>query len=153
MQILEIAAGTGRNLSAYPPGATVLLIDRSPEMVAVLSEKVKKMKLEQTMTCVVANAEELDRLSDLGQFDTIIDTFGLCSVDDADATLAACSQLLRPGGLLLLLEHGRGDVDIINKLLDSRASAHAKEWGCWFDAVMTGIVQLHKGTIEIWRPS
>lgn len=130
-QVLEIAAGTGRNLELYPSGCSVLLTDRSREMVEVLRNKLKKSGKETEMTVREAVAEQLAAL-ETETFDSIVDIFGLCSVDNPEVVLQGCAQMLSDNGVVLLLEHGKGDWPMVNKLLDARASAHAREWGCWY---------------------
>jgi ubiquinone/menaquinone biosynthesis C-methylase UbiE len=100
-------------------------------MVEVLQSKVKKTGLQAHMSTRQAVAEQL-AAEETAVFDTIVDTFGLCSVDDPVGVLQGCARLLKDDGTVLLLEHGRGDWPLVNKLLDARASAHAREWGCWF---------------------
>lgn len=39
-------------------------------------------------------------------------------------------ELLKPGGRIVLLEHGRGSVGLINKILDKRAKRRLETWGC-----------------------
>ncbi|GME93496.1 unnamed protein product [[Candida] boidinii] len=38
--------------------------------------------------------------------------------------------LLKPGGRIILLEHGRGTYKFINEKLDARAHKHSESWGC-----------------------
>jgi SAM-dependent methyltransferase len=42
-------------------------------------------------------------------FDTVVCTLVLCTVDDVPATLAEIARVLRPGGRLLFSEHVRSD--------------------------------------------
>ncbi|OAX78450.1 hypothetical protein ACJ72_07240 [Emergomyces africanus] len=78
----------------------------------------------------------------LYQFDTIIQTMGLCSLPDPVSYLAHLGTLVEPErGEILLLEHGRSHYSWLNKLLDDLAAAHADRHGCWWNRDIGEIVQ------------
>jgi len=94
-----------------------------------------------------------------GGFDTIVQTMGVCSIADAVEELKRLGELVRQpgensergeqsvegkeedrGGKILLLEHGRGYYEWLNRYLDSGASAHADHYGCWWNKDVGKIV-------------
>ncbi|KAI1427867.1 hypothetical protein F5Y12DRAFT_123385 [Xylaria sp. FL1777] len=75
------------------------------------------------------------------KYDTILQTFGLCSVQDPVALLSLMASSLQPDtGRILLLEHGRSLWDFINGLLDRGARAHHERFGCWWNRDIEVIV-------------
>lgn len=67
------------------------------------------------------------------QFDTVIDTFGLCSHEDPKAALQQMAAVCKPGGQLILLQHGKASWGWLNHRLDDEAQAHFAKWGCWWN--------------------
>ncbi|KAG7877629.1 hypothetical protein KL905_004442 [Ogataea polymorpha] len=133
--VLEVACGTGRNIKYLDPTKieSYTFLDTSAKMMRVTYDKFteqwpnfKKVKF------VVGKAEDLLELQGDKQvkYDTIIETFGLCSHQDPVKALKNMMKLLKPGGRIVLLEHGRGSYDFINKQLDRRAHKHSETWGC-----------------------
>lgn len=69
-------------------------------------------------------------------FDTVVDTFGLCSYEDPALVLREMARVVRPasqGGRILLLEHGKSQHDWLNKLLLWQGRKHCRAWGCDLD--------------------
>jgi len=76
------------------------------------------------------------------KYDTILQTFGLCSVTDPTHLLTNLASVLQPGtGRLVLLEHGRGRWAVVNRLLDRYAPAHFARFGCWWNRDVEHIVR------------
>ncbi|KAH6616992.1 hypothetical protein F5144DRAFT_585150 [Chaetomium tenue] len=68
------------------------------------------------------------------KYDTIIQTFGLCSVADPARLLANMAGMVQPDtGRVLLVEHGRGSSKWVNKGLDETAGKHFRKFGCWWN--------------------
>ncbi|KAF2971690.1 hypothetical protein GQX73_g1800 [Xylaria multiplex] len=75
------------------------------------------------------------------KYDTILQTFGLCSVKDPVALLSLMASSLQPNtGRIILLEHGRSIWDFVNGLLDRGARAHHQRFGCWWNRDIEVIV-------------
>ena len=125
-QVLEIAGGTGRNLSYYPSGCELFVTDVSKEMVAVAETKAQKKGVDARF--LVMDVSKLDFPDNT--FDTVVDTFGLCSFEDEGRALAEMKRVCKPGGKILLLEYGRSYYKWLNDILDDNAGRHASQWGC-----------------------
>jgi methyltransferase OMS1 len=87
-RVLEVASGTGRNLGYYKfggPGergvSELVLTDKSEEMVKTARDKIKKMGIKKNVQIDVGDGSDLSRFTD-DSFDTVVDTFGLCSFDN-----------------------------------------------------------------------
>jgi ubiquinone/menaquinone biosynthesis C-methylase UbiE len=98
-RVLEIGAGTGRNVEHYPPGSNVTYTEPDPHMAKRLRGRGANV--------VVAGAEQLPFEDD--SFDTVVSTLVLCTVPDVPASLREVRRVLAPGGRLLFLEHVRAE--------------------------------------------
>lgn len=74
------------------------------------------------------------------RYDTIVQTMGLCSVNDPIALLRNMSDCLDEDGRILLLEHGRGHWRWLNRILDQTAESHAHTFGCWWNRDIRAII-------------
>jgi ubiquinone/menaquinone biosynthesis C-methylase UbiE len=117
-RVLEVAVGTGRNLSYYGPRVTSLTgIDLSPGMLAVARDRAKQLGVDADLR--TGNAEALD-FGD-GEFDTVVCTISLCNIPDYRAAIGEMDRVLRPGGRLVLVDHVASDrwwVLTLQKLLE-----------------------------------
>jgi methyltransferase OMS1, mitochondrial len=77
-----------------------------------------------------------------GYYDTVVQTFGLCSVRDPWSVLAQMAAVARPGtGRIVLVEHGRGWWALVNGLLDRGARGHFDRFGCWWNRDLEAVVE------------
>ncbi|CAK4639062.1 hypothetical protein LEN26_008306 [Aphanomyces euteiches] len=130
--ILEVAAGTGRNVPYYPSGSNVLLTDLSSNMLAQIKH------LPADFQTAVMSAEELT-VGD-GEYDTVVDTFALCSVDNPVTMLKEMQRVCKTDGKILLLEHGKSHYSWLTYILDKFALKHAERWGCFWNRDIEQIV-------------
>lgn len=134
--VLEVGAGTGRNLGKYPSSVCkVVLTDSSDKMLERAKLKIKNMSVseQKRYELVVADSADLSKYKDKS-FETVVDTFGLCSFDDPVKVLKEMQRVCKDDGKILLLEHGRSKAyEGLTKYLDANAERHAKNWGCIFN--------------------
>ncbi len=101
--VLEVAVGTGLNLSFYPTDVQLTGIDWSKPMLDLARQRAAD--LGRTATLQQADAHQLP--FDDASFDTVVCTFGLCAIPDHIQALAEMTRVLRPGGKLILADHVR----------------------------------------------
>ncbi|KAI1387897.1 S-adenosyl-L-methionine-dependent methyltransferase [Hypoxylon trugodes] len=77
------------------------------------------------------------------KYDTILQTFGLCSVRDPVLLLSNLAASVKPDtGRIILFEHGRTSWwEFINGMLDRSARKHFERFGCWWNRDMELIVR------------
>mmetsp|Transcript_16903 Transcript_16903/g.26196 ORF Transcript_16903/g.26196 Transcript_16903/m.26196 type:complete len:273 (-) Transcript_16903:257-1075(-) len=154
--VLEMGAGTGRNVNYYPSSVDrVLMTDSSDQMLMQARKKINDLSGDDRsrFACLESDALDLDFPDSC--FDTVVDTFGLCSYDDPVAVLREMSRVCRPGGKILLLEHGRSKTwEGLSNYLDRNAERHAKNWGCVWNRDLDEIVEkagLQMDRLDTWH--
>eukprot|EP00741_Cyanophora_paradoxa_P022445 tig00021489_g21671.t1 len=164
--VLEVAVGTGRNLQHYkrPRVASLTMTDFSDGMIEVARGKYAALPEAQrpvpgdprtaprdapeppappppgSALFVPADSSRLPFPSD--SFDTVVDTFGVCSFESPLEVLKELRRVCRAGGEVLLLEHGRSSWDLFNRyVLDPGLHRHVKKYGCYWNRDIETLVR------------
>jgi methyltransferase OMS1 len=154
-RVLEVAGGTGRNLAYYDPEAVddLTITDNSEPMLHVAAHKVAALRRESTggerrappskVTLAVTDACALALPEK--QYDTVVDTFGLCSFERPEEALREMCRCCKPGGQILLLEHGESDWGLLARWQQHRLNRHVANWGCFWNRDILRLVREERG--------
>jgi ubiquinone/menaquinone biosynthesis C-methylase UbiE len=103
-EVLEVGFGSGRNVPFYPPTTTrVRAVDPATVGRKLAAERVAASPVP--VEYVGLDGESLP-LPD-GSVDHVLTTWTLCTIPDVERALDEIRRVLRPGGALHFLEHGR----------------------------------------------
>jgi len=106
-RVLDLATGTGDlaiEIAKRSPGAQVVGIDPSANMLAIARTKVDKRGLADRVTLALGDAQELPFAS--CEIDAATMAFGIRNVPDRDKALRELARVVRPGGRIAVLELG-----------------------------------------------
>jgi len=119
-EVLEIGFGSGLNLAHLPtPVTAVLAVEPSPTAWKLAGPRIAASRIPVTRVGDDARAIDLPDAS----ADHALSSWTLCTVPDIATVLAEVRRVVRPGGTLCFLEHGRSP--------DRRTAARQN----WFDPV------------------
>jgi len=103
-RVLELGIGPALNLPFYGPEVrSVIGIDPSPALLSMAG--ARRLDVPFPVDLLEGSAEALPL--DDASMDTVVTTWTLCSVPDPIRALQEAVRVLRPGGRLLFVEHGR----------------------------------------------
>jgi len=104
-RVLDVATGTAAvaiELAKGAPGRTVVGLDQSTEMLAAGRARVERAGLAGRIELREGRAESLPFAD--GEFDALTFTYLLRYVDDPLATMCELVRVVRPGGVVAMLE-------------------------------------------------
>lgn len=102
-RVLEIGSGSGLNLPLYGDGVRgVLALEPSVELVEMARRHTAHAG--PPVDFLMASAERIALPDE--SIDTVVSTWTLCSIPDADGALQEIRRVLTPSGRLLFVEHG-----------------------------------------------
>jgi len=104
--VLEVGIGTGLNLPLYPPLTQLTGIDLSSEMLDKAVERVQNLAMPNVILKVM-DATSLDFADN--EFDKALATYTISAVPDPVAVLREMRRVVKPGGILVILNHFRSE--------------------------------------------
>jgi ubiquinone/menaquinone biosynthesis C-methylase UbiE len=103
-RVLEIGIGSGLNFPLYG-GTVTSVIGLEPSSELLNMARPRAEAAAAPITLLDASAETIPL--DSGSIDTVVTTWTLCTIPNAAQALGEMRRVLRPGGALLFVEHGR----------------------------------------------
>jgi ubiquinone/menaquinone biosynthesis C-methylase UbiE len=137
--LVEIGFGSGLNVAHYANDVTgVWAVEPSDVAWSMAQEHVAGSPVPVRRAGLDGQALELPD----DRFDTALSTFSLCTIPDVDAALAEVRRVLRPGGSLHFLEHGRSPDASVARWQDRLQPFQFRlAGGCHLDRPITELVE------------
>lgn len=97
--ILEIGSGTGANFPFYPESKIAVSSEISEQMIKIAAQK--------TDSAILIQADAQDLPFPPNSFDAAFATLVFCSIPDPAKAFYELRRVVKPGGMIVLLEHVR----------------------------------------------
>jgi ubiquinone/menaquinone biosynthesis C-methylase UbiE len=136
-KILEVAAGTGKNLKFYPSDCRIIALDVSLEMLNLARKRATKLSMD--ISFVLGDAQTLPFRDK--SFDTVVSSLTTCTFPNPVTALREMRRVCKSEGKILLLEHGRSDREWLARWQDRHADKFAKPLGCHWNREPRNLVR------------
>jgi ubiquinone/menaquinone biosynthesis C-methylase UbiE len=145
-RVLEIGAGSGLNLQLYRLSAREVLALEPDQSLLRMAERNAENAL-RPVTFLEASAEQIP-LEDRS-VDTVVTTWTLCTIPDADRALREARRVLKTAGRLLFVEHGLAPERDVQKWQNRLTPVWTKiSGGCHLNRPIVQIVETAGFAIE-----
>ena len=103
-RVLEVGIGSGLNLPFYASAATEIIgLDPSPKLLEMANKAAQKIPIPLRLIEGTAEAIPIEDHN----VDAVVTTWTMCSIPEIQTALQEMRRVLRPGGRLFFVEHGR----------------------------------------------
>ena len=103
-RVLEIGMGAGHNLPYYRAEQIERIVGIDPCSTSWALAQPRATSLGVPLEFIEGSAESIPLPDE--EFDTVLMTYSLCTIPDAQAALQEIRRVLKPGGRLVFCEHG-----------------------------------------------
>lgn len=118
---LEVGFGTGLNLRHFPEGvASLVAMEPSESAFRLAARRLQQVGFRVEHLCSTCEEAQFER----GDFDFVVTTCALCTIQDPLIALRRMREALRPDGRYLFLEHGRSPNRLTAHLQDLWTPIH-----------------------------
>src|SRR5438067_1471530 len=102
-RVLEVGVGSGLNLPFYRAGVReIVALEPAPKLIAMATRLTRASAVPVRLIEASAEAIPIDDDS----IDTVVTTWTLCTIPQAEVALAEVRRVLRRSGRLAFVEHG-----------------------------------------------
>jgi ubiquinone/menaquinone biosynthesis C-methylase UbiE len=144
-RVLDVGIGSGLNLPLYGRANEVLGLELSRPLLARARTNAESARVPVQLIEGSAEAIPLDNRS----VDTVVMTWTGCSIPDIRSALGEMRRVLRPGGRLLFVEHGRSPDPRVQVWQDRLTPLwRPVAGGCHLNRKMDDLIQQSGFTVE-----
>jgi ubiquinone/menaquinone biosynthesis C-methylase UbiE len=138
-RVLEIGIGSGLNLPFYGPHVHEIVgLEPAPRLIAMARQVAERIPMPVTFMEESAAAIPLDD----NAVDTVVMTWTLCTIPQADRALSEMRRVLKPNGRLLFVEHGLAPDDGVRRWQDWLTSAWKRiSGGCHLNRPIQSMIE------------
>jgi ubiquinone/menaquinone biosynthesis C-methylase UbiE len=138
-RVLEIGIGSGLNLPFYGPHVREIVgLEPAPRLIAMARQVAERIPMPVTFMEESAAAIPLDD----NAVDTVVMTWTLCTIPQADRALSEMRRVLKPNGRLLFVEHGLAPDDGVRRWQDWLTSAWKRiSGGCHLNRPIQSMIE------------